>query len=193
MTSDNFTLIPRCTESGFSKAVIPDALWTDLSLIYSQLKHNIQEEPTENIKGIVSLLSQIMWIHHIDSIVKTIDNEIKPILQTWCKHELSLSAIYGIRPYVKGSTLAPHVDRKDTHHISAILIIDKDLSCCMPVYDWGLELQDHRSKWNTIYADVGEMILYESSICRHSRVTPFQGIYFRNLFVHYSLRCISNV
>ena len=43
--------------------------------------------------------------------------------------DIEPSYIYGIRSYQKGSRLEEHVDRLETHHISSIIIVDKDLTC----------------------------------------------------------------
>ncbi len=69
--------------------------------------------------------------------------------------------------------------------------MDKDLRCgCQHKEfgdDWALDIQDHNGNWNKVYANVGEMILYESARCAHGRVDSFQGTYFRNFYVHYQL------
>ena len=54
--------------------------------------------------------------------------------------------------------------------------------------DWPLDIQDHKGNWHKIYAEVGDMIMYESAVCEHGRTTPYEGEYFRNLFVHYKLK-----
>ena len=38
-----------------------------------------------------------------------------------------------------------------------------------------------------MYAEPGDMILYESAICEHGREEPFEGKSFDNFYVHYKL------
>ena len=47
---------------------------------------------------------------------------LKPILEKWCKRELSDDLqVYGVRRYLRGAWLSLHVDKPKTHVISAIL------------------------------------------------------------------------
>ena len=47
---------------------------------------------------------------------------MKPIMENWSKTELSNEIIvYGVRRYLRGAWLSLHVDRPDTHVLSAIL------------------------------------------------------------------------
>ena len=77
-----------------------------------------------------------------DHIKQEIFLGMKPILEDWCGHELTQTALYGknlslshfihscfkgIRIYTHGSTLQNHVDRPDTHVVSGILNIQQVL------------------------------------------------------------------
>ena len=53
--------------------------------------------------------------------------------------------------------------------------------------DWALDVQGHDGEWYKIYAEPGDMIMYESAICEHGRKDPFQGNFYRNFYVHYQL------
>ena len=91
-----------------------------------------------------------------------------------------------------GATLTSHVDRIATHHISSIIIVDKDLACgCSnkpEAEDWPLDIQGHDGEWYKVYAQPGDMILYESAVCEHGRNEVFGGTHFRNFYVHYKLK-----
>ena len=100
--------------------------------------------------------------------------------------------LYGIRSYNKEATLINHLDRLTTHHVSSIVIVDKDLDCgCNQTKgvenDWPLDFQDHNGEWHKVYAEIGDIILYESATCLHGREEPFKGNWFRNFYVHYML------
>ena len=120
-----------------------------------------------------------------------IQNQLLKPHEDWVKEKLSPSFIYGIRSYKRGATLVEHKDRVETHHIASIIVVDKDLRCgCSHKEfgaDWALDIQDHKGRWHKVYAEVGDMIIYESAACLHGRNEPYQGLYFNNLFVHYKL------
>jgi hypothetical protein len=113
-----------------------------------------------------------------------ISEELQPLHEEFIGHKEKLIPkwIYGIRSYKRGSILVPHTDTFTTHHISSIVIVDKEVD-----RDWPIDIQDHLGRWHKVYADVGEMILYESATNKHGRIEPFEGEYFRNFFLHYTL------
>jgi hypothetical protein len=63
-----------------------------------------------------------------------------------------------------------------------IIIVDKKVD-----KDWPLDIQDHEGNWHQIYTEPGDMILYESATNLHGRTEPFEGEYYRNFFLHYTL------
>ena len=54
-------------------------------------------------------------------------------MESWAGVKLKNSAIYGIRVYRRGSTLVNHVDRSDTHIISAIINVAQKVSLHSPI------------------------------------------------------------
>ncbi|CAN0548743.1 unnamed protein product [Ectocarpus sp. 8 AP-2014] len=46
-------------------------------------------------------------------------------MEEWSGIKLKSTACYGVRHYYKGSILANHVDRVDTHVISAIINVEQ--------------------------------------------------------------------
>ena len=132
-----------------------------------------------------------MKVKKIPSIKNLIHNHLFPIHREFAGVNIVPSFVYGIRSYLRGATLTNHVDRVETHHVSSIIVVDKDLRCgCQNREfgdDWALDIQDHQGNWHKIYAEPGDMILYESAICQHGRVDSFQGNFYRNFYVHYKL------
>lgn len=69
-------------------------------------------------------------------------------MEAWAGVKLKNSAIYGIRVYRRGSSLVNHVDRSDTHIISAIINVAQKVfmlfpdaySMCPRVLAWGMEM-----------------------------------------------------
>ena len=78
--------------------------------------------------------------------------------------------------------LRNHVDRVETHVISAILQIHKELD---GAEDWPLEIVGMDGLVRQIYLEPGDMLLYESTTLIHGRPTPFQGKVFANIFAHF--------
>jgi len=138
------------------------------------------------------LRSEILNLEQFRTIRQIIHDELQPLHEEWANTKLTPTAVYGIRSYNKGATLTTHRDKIETHHISSIVIVDKDLACgCNKTKgvenDWALDIQDHEGNWHKVYAEIGDIILYESATMEHGRKDPFKGNYFRNFYVHYKL------
>jgi prolyl 4-hydroxylase len=187
--------LPRLTPTGFKVVKVPEETWNIIKEAYEILKSTIREEHFPGKENIIKgngVVSEIMSLDMFPSIRKIIHEQLKPIHQEWCGVNIDPTFVYGIRSYNKGATLAKHVDRIETHHISSIVIVDKDLECGCSVTkeaenDWALDIQDHEGNWHKVYAEIGDMILYESAICEHGREEPFLGSFFRNFYMHYKL------
>ncbi len=184
---------PRFSDNGFMLMKCPTETWNLIKESYELLKDKKENEEfvgkDEFIKGGGS---EIMSFDHLPSVRTLIHNQLLKPHEDWVKEKLAPSFIYGIRSYTKGATLTPHVDRIATHHISSIIIVDKDLACgCANkpnADDWPLDIQGHDGEWYKVYAQPGDMILYESATCEHGRKETFGGTYFRNFYVHYNLK-----
>jgi prolyl 4-hydroxylase len=178
--------VPRFTEEGFKKMPIPKRLY---SQIKGYLDRNTQHQQKEyNIAGYLNNNRVATYMINIDENIRHyVFTEMRQILEKWIDNgiykgdtKLASSACYGIRRYMNGSTLQSHVDRGDTHAVSAILHIDDDKE-----QDWPLQILDHAGKLNQVLIQPGEMVLYESAKLIHGRPTPFVGKRYDNLFVHY--------
>ena len=184
---------PRFTENGFALIKCPTETWNLIRESYELLKDKLE---TENFTGkdqfIVGGDSDLMSFDHLPTVRTMIHDQLLSTHQEWVKEPLLKSFIYGIRSYKKGATLTSHVDRIATHHISSIIIVDKDLACgCSnkpEADDWPLDIQGHDGDWYKVYAQPGDMILYESAVCEHGRKEVFGGTHFRNFYVHYKLK-----
>ena len=183
--------IPKFTELGFSIQKCPAETWNIINDSYNILKDKGVEEVFDGKENIIKGGdTELLSFDALPSIRTLIHKQLLSTHQEWIKNEnIEPSFIYGIRSYKKGATLTPHVDRVETHHISSIIIVDKDLACgCSnkpESDDWPLDIQGHDGEWYKVYAQPGDMILYESAICEHGRLEPFGGTFFRNFYVHY--------
>jgi len=93
------------------------------------------------------------------------------------------TSTYGIREYTDGTILKSHVDRPDTHVLSAIIHVGSR-NVRKP---WALTVENRRSKPKDIFFnDSIDIVLYESSSLVHGRPIAFEGECFANLFIHYA-------
>ena len=176
--------IPHYTKNGFAVVKCPESIGRVVLDLYKMvLEFPIEEENTgqDDIRN----HSQMLSFNRFLGTVKHIHDTLLPLHEQWSGQILEPSAVWGIRSYTKGSTLGYHTDRPLTHHISSIIMVDKDLD---GKSDWPLSIQGHDGKYHDIYTDPGDVILYESAACSHGRPEEFQGKYFRNFYMHYAVR-----
>lgn len=183
-------VVPAFTELGFLKMAIPESLYefilsqklhyqTSVEPCYdtahlncNRLLPNGTKVPKKNV-----LLVQVRDPRVFHDVIVA---EMDPILESWSGISLESSAVYGIRRYLNGSYLNLHVDRLNTHVISAILQIDQDVR-----EPWPLLLIDLQGNRRRILLNPGEMLLYESAKVPHGRQFPLNGLFYDNLFVHF--------
>lgn len=72
-----------------------------------------------------------------------------------------------------------HVDRVETHQVSAILNVAQSVK-----KDWPLQIRDHMGRLHEVIMKPGEMIFYESARLLHGRYLPLQGDLYANIFTH---------
>ena len=178
--------LPYLTETGFKKLKIPLHVWETIKVLYEELKAKpIKEELFDRKQSYMGKgrTSDLLDLEEYKEIKQFIHYSLLPIHEKFCGLKLKPNVIYGIRSYLKDSKFLQHRDRIQTHHIAAILHIDKDLNGAP---DWPLDIKAHDGSWHKVYTEPGEMILYESAISIHGRDEIFNGNYFRNLFINYS-------
>tara|TARA_B110000459_G_scaffold203053_1_gene258048 strand:- start:4330 stop:5544 length:1215 start_codon:yes stop_codon:yes gene_type:complete len=187
--------LPKIDPIGFRVVKVPDEAWSIIQEMYSDVKNARVEEKFEGKESIIpgeGITSYIMDINVFQEKRQIVHNMLLPMHEEFAKEAIEPTFIYGIRSYMRGAALQFHRDRIATHHISSIIVVDKDLACgCAhkpESDDWALDVQSHDGSWHQVTANVGEMILYESATCQHGRNTIFEGTSFNNMFVHYKLK-----
>lgn len=187
-TFSNHEQLPKFSPNGFKVVKCPQDTWELIQKHYHLLKDRKQEEIFQGKENFIQgqgVTSEIMSMDAYPEVIKQVHDNLRQLHEEFAGTGLESTWIYGIRSYLNGATLASHKDRVETHHISSILIVDKDLNGAP---DWPLDIQDHQGVWHKIYAQTGDLILYESARCEHARLEQFQGNWFRNLFIHYKLK-----
>ena len=183
--------IPKLTPNGFELIKCPPDMWNLIKECYELLKLKEVEENFDGKDHYVPGDTTMLSFDNLPTVKNILHTTLKDVHENFCGRKLEPSFIYGIRSYQKGSSLTEHTDRIETHHISSIIIVDKDLTCGCPnkkyADDWPLDIKGHDGEWYKVYAQPGDMILYESAVCEHARKEPFAGKYFRNFYIHYKL------
>lgn len=175
--------VPRFTKNGYLKVKCPPVLWGVIKDVYNILLSLPAEK--ESVVGNDKDICELYKIHRFPNIAQYFLQELLPLHEWWSGQSLVPVTLWGVRNYPNGSKLDLHHDRAPTHHISSIIMVDKDLN---KKKDWPLVIQDHKGEWNEVYTEPGEIILYESLACIHGRPNLFEGNYFRNFYVHYRLK-----
>lgn len=111
-------------------------------------------------------------------------SEMEQVFTWWTHKRIKHVTTFGVRIYKRGSMLINHLDRKESHLISAIMqvhqIVDKDGG-------WPVEvLHPHKPGVMEAYLQPGEMLLYEGARLEHGRPMRFRGEEFANVFSHFA-------
>ena len=181
--------LPRLSPLGFKVVKVPINTWRLIQEAYKLLENVKTEEKWEGITNFIydkdgNAPVEIYNMDYCHRIKEIIQEELQPVHEEFIgnKEKLVPKCIYGIRSYKNGAILKNHTDTLLTHHISSIIIVDKKVD-----KDWPLDIQDHKGNWHQVYTEPGDMILYESATNLHGRTEPFEGEYYRNFFLHYTL------
>jgi hypothetical protein len=174
---NNALITPNYTEFGWGLTRGPTYLWETLNNSLAALP--TAEE--EHYEGAIDTELRPLLIE-IDNEVKfEVLRAVQPILEAWTGIELVPETAYGLRVYRNTSKLYMHVDRTDTHVISAIFHVNHN-SGSEP---WPLVIEDFLGNTNEVMMEAGDLLLYESSKCLHGRPRRFNGEWYTSIFVHY--------
>lgn len=180
----DFNELPKLTQSGFKVTNAPSNIFGIIKDAYNLIKDKSTEEHFSNKDFFIPGTNDIISLDFVPNIKNEIHKQLKVFHENFAKTKIEPSAIYGIRSYKNGNTLAMHRDRIATHHVSSIIIVDKDLN---GQKDWALDFVDHDNIEHKLYLEPGQMVYYESARCLHGRKDPFQGNFYNNMFVHYKI------
>jgi prolyl 4-hydroxylase len=173
--------IKTFTKKGFKKSNLDNELFKKLNSFYKEKKDNFTDEFVAGgfIQSDVSEVPSSL-LDLTDDLRQDIHSSLKKPLEEWSQSNLEPTFVYGIRDYKEGAVLVPHRDRENTHIISAIINIAKDVD-----EDWPLVIEDHFYRKHEIFLDPGEVVFYESARLLHGRPYPLNGKSFANIFCHY--------
>eukprot|EP00471_Norrisiella_sphaerica_P003140 CAMPEP_0184486480 /NCGR_PEP_ID=MMETSP0113_2-20130426/7966_1 /TAXON_ID=91329 /ORGANISM="Norrisiella sphaerica, Strain BC52" /LENGTH=600 /DNA_ID=CAMNT_0026868377 /DNA_START=118 /DNA_END=1920 /DNA_ORIENTATION=+ len=179
--------LPKYSETGTKMIKIPEPLYKELLDFYNKYLPSRSVESWD-IHGATQ-----MNFHEVGSDLVYLDLDaakrdflanhyIKPLLEEWSGIKLKLSSFYGLREYFPGAWLRNHIDREDTHIISATLSVLKP-NATKP---WPIETIDWSGKRFRYEHKAGEMLLYESSTRPHGRPYALPDGLHVGCFVHFA-------
>lgn len=174
--------IPTFTREGFTKTAIPPALMQQLSAFYAAQRPASRPEESDAIGTFIRTEDKRVPSRMIEldtTLRANVSIAMHPLLQAWAATPLKMTAVYGIREYQNGAILDMHIDRMETHIISAILNVAQEVNT-----DWPLMIHDHFGRKHAVLLKPGEMLFYESARLKHGRPEPLNGASFANVFVH---------
>jgi len=187
---------PKFTDKGFTVVDVPDDAWELMQEMWEEVR--LKGSASEDFPGKENVItgnektSNIYDLGQVWEKRNRLHTMLLPLHEEWCGEKLEPSFIYGVREYLQAADLKQHKDKIETHHISSIVLLDKNLKCGCTTRelgdDWPLDIQAHDGTWHKVYLEPKQMILYESCACSHGRDERFQGKYFRNFFIHYKLK-----
>ena len=178
----DMSALPKFTDEGFMKVQLPAGLHKAVVSYFNERYLISEPETSDAIGTFISSehTSVPARMVELDSHMRSVIREaMLPVLEQWVQRKLELTAIYGIREYRQGATLKVHVDKVETHHVSAIVNVYQYVNT-----DWPLHIHDHEGRLHNVYMQPGEAILYESARLMHGRPEPLDGLSYANFFIH---------
>ena len=171
------------TDRGFMKAAMPRSLHATLLEFYRTRRATSTRESIPDFIRSESGDAPSVLIELTDELRGKVHRALQPIVEAWIGDHLEPTYVYGVREYLRGSVLAVHRDRLETHVASAILNIDQSVDS-----DWPLRIEDHQYRPSDELLEPGQMILYEGARLAHGRPTALDGDRYANVFVHFKRR-----
>jgi len=168
------------TNVGFKRIQVPRKLMGSIRTFWQSNRNNFYLEMFPQV--------HINWWERETTMVvppfalkKEWHSAFQPVLEEWSGIDLSPTDLYGIRSYHRGNWLLNHVDRHQTHAVSAIINVEQ----YGMESDWELEIEDVHGNVHHSALHTGEAMLYESARCMHGRPRPLNGENYTNVFFHY--------
>ena len=176
---------PKFTETGILGLKLPLSIKAALrtAWLYRTSVTEIAEEEVDFLYTKTQSVPSIYYdVQLIDPVAtSTLVEFLKNKLAQWTSvSDLQLTSVYGFREYKPGAVLKMHVDKFQTHALSAIVNVRKENT------PWPLVAYDHHRRQHAVYFDDFDVLLYESGTVIHGRPIPYTGSSFVNVFVHFT-------
>jgi hypothetical protein len=173
--------VPKFTVVGFDTRRLPAEAFDALSSYWEQHKDRQDLEAWPAGDAHVNHWESATFLVPLSARVKQlVEPVVQGLLEAWVGRPLEHTASYGLRVYTNGSWLMSHVDRVQTHAVSAIVNVAQAVS-----RPWPLQIYSHAGAASRVELQPGDVLLYESAACVHGREEPLFGDFYTNVFFHF--------
>jgi len=131
----------------------------------------------------------------IGEMAQPISNAVQKLIAKWARvdeSQLVPTSLYGIREYRRDSVLQTHVDRVESHILSAVYVVDYQYDSDKPGSDakpWYMvtdpDLSGYRKE---VHVKPGQVFFYESAKLPHGRPSTLEGDFSAHVFIHFKPR-----
>lgn len=174
---------PKLSKLGFKIIKCPIHVLNPILEYYEYLKTKPPLDEPYELVGDMKLTTFLYPLGRNPKFINWVSEQLKPIHENWVNKKLNFETSYGVRSYRKNSIIPIHTEHPITHQVSSIIVLDKSLKGNL----WPLEILGHDLTLYKINLEIGDMILYEGSLCKKARSSKFLGEYFDEVYMHYSL------
>ena len=170
------------TSTGFVKIKTPEKAFQILQKAWRRRKKTLQNELWDLADTSTNQNTALMPLHEqiSDSEQAEIALAVQKEVESFTGIPQRVSGIHGVRVYLSGSIIAPHVHPLPVA-ASAIIHIDQSVNEV-----WPLVLVDHQGKEIVLHLAPGDMVIYESHSVLLGRPYPLNGDYQANLLVQFT-------
>jgi len=189
-------LVPNFTALGYEVIETP----ASAHAVLNATLHRALDEGRERSEGPVDQISGPK-ARFVDAgrAKQDVMRELQPVLEAWSGVKLVPSTAYGLRLYQPGNTLTMHTDRLESHVVSCIVHVDRDVDEPWPIAIEGLDGRTREVDLRPgqtllcVHASSEEDELlttlyrrrYESAKFVHGRPRPLNGRWYTSLFCHW--------
>lgn len=173
-------LVPNFTKIGYAVVATPSSVQDKLNAtLFDALQSGrlASEGTVDQISGPVADMVPLGQLK--SEVLRT----MQPTLEAWAGVSLLPSMAYGLRLYREGNTLTMHTDKLETHVVSAIVHVNREVQ-----EPWPIAIEGYDGRTTEVDLQPGETLLYESAKCVHGRPRPLKGNWYTSLFIHYRPR-----
>jgi hypothetical protein len=178
--------LPMFTTLGYIQRPTPGRLLAQIMQYYTDNVGARQRESRGNLDYGFGRLAQEETHPNVVPLSREmqqyIGDSLQPLMEEWAGGvSLRFSMAYGIREYSNHTFLKRHVDRVETHVLSAIIHLAHDVD-----RPWPLTIVAHDGVERTIDMEPGDLVLYEGARCVHGRPYTLSGRSWTNVFAHFA-------
>ena len=157
-TAQRDLIAPLTQGRGFSEPIVM-APWVYRALLseFEARRPDYEYTSLEAANGYHSATPRPYLTRLRDAVLAEVEAAMRPIVERWAgAGQLELTGLYGVRTYLRGATLEPHVDRL-SHAVSAVVQVSQE-DMAEP---WPLSIHDHAGTPHSLTLRPGEVVLYE--------------------------------